>query len=83
MEEPGEVKGEEREEGEGEPTKEEGTLQLEEDEVDLRHYHPAGGPIMMEILTLPTPPKTVGQWTIRKGDLSQQLQFDSNQMEDP
>ena len=39
----------------------------EEDEVNLRQYHPAGGPIVLTLLELPPPPKTAGQWTIRRG----------------
>jgi cancer susceptibility candidate protein 1 len=41
-------------------------VELLEDEIDMRRYCPAGGPIVMEIFELPAPPKTVGQWTIRK-----------------
>ena len=61
--------GEGGEEGKGgeEGGEVEGGLQLEEDEIDLRRYRPAGGPIVMTILELPPPPKTVGQWTIRRG----------------
>ena len=44
-------------------------MTLMEDEIDLRHYRPAGGPVIVTILELPAPPKTIGQWTIRKGDL--------------
>ena len=58
-------------EGEGggrEEEKEEGVIvEREEDEVDLRRYRPAGGPIVLSILELPPPPKSVGQWTIRRG----------------
>ena len=60
--------------GEGEKEiKEEGEVvervcvEREEDEVDLRRYRPAGGPIVLNILELPAPPKNVGQWTIRRG----------------
>ena len=63
-----ENQGDEKGEGEEEREREvEGELQLEEDEIDLRRYRPAGGPIVMTILELPPPPKTVGQWTIRRG----------------
>ena len=41
--------------------------EMEEDEIDLRSHGPAGGLVVMEILELPLPAKTVGQWTIRKG----------------
>ena len=64
----GEGGGGEEGKGEGEGEEEvEGGLQLEEDEIDMRHYRPAGGPIVMTILELPPPPKTVRQWTIRRG----------------
>ena len=57
--------GEEEEEERGKEEVEQ--PELEEDEVDLRRYRPAGGPIILSVLELPAPPKTVGQWTIRKG----------------
>ena len=44
-------------------------MELEEDEVDLRRYCPAGGPIMFSVLELPAPPKSVRQWMMRKGML--------------
>ena len=53
----------EREEA-GEEEEEE---EMEEDEIDLRSHGPAGGLVVMEILELPSPAKTVGQWTVRKG----------------
>ena len=40
----------------------------EEDEVNLRRYCPAGGPIILTLLELPPPPKNAGQWTIRRGE---------------
>ena len=40
---------------------------LEEDEIDLRNYQPAGGPIIFQALELPPQPKTINNWTIRKG----------------
>ena len=40
---------------------------LEEDEVDLRAYRPAGGPIILHALELPPQPKTINNWTIMKG----------------
>ena len=39
----------------------------EEDEVDLRAYQPAGGPILVRLLEMPPPPKTTNNWTIRRG----------------
>lgn len=42
---------------------------LEEDEVDLRAYRPAGGPILLQALELPPQPKTVNNWIIKKGGL--------------
>ena len=44
----------------------EGVKDSEEDEVDLRRYRPAGGPIVLTLLELPSSSKTVGQWTIRR-----------------
>ena len=40
---------------------------LEEDEVDLRQYRPARGPIVLTLVELPPSSKTIGQWTIQKG----------------
>lgn len=66
-EENGETRGEE--EGDKEEVKEaeEEGRDSEEDEVDLRRYRPAGGPIVLTLLELPPPPKNTGQWTIRRG----------------
>lgn len=46
----------------------------EEDEVDMRAYRPAGGPILLQLLEMPPPPKMTNNWTIRRGmTLSLQL----------
>lgn len=55
-----EGKEEDKEKGAEEPA-------LEEDEVDLREYHPAGGPIFLQLLLLPPQPKTTNNWTISQG----------------
>jgi len=39
----------------------------EEDEVDMRAYRPAGGPILLQLLEMPPPPKMTNNWTIRRG----------------
>ena len=64
-----EENGEAREEGDKEEVKEaeEEGRDSEEDEVDLRRYRPACGPIVLTLLELPSPPKNAGQWTIRRG----------------
>ena len=79
VEQPADLEQGKEEEGDGEGEAEEGgevrggeeretkRVELLEDEIDMRRYCPAGGPIVMEIFELPAPPKTVGQWTIRKG----------------
>ena len=46
---------------------EEERREFEEDEVNMRQYRPAGGPIVLTLLELPPPPKSTGQWTIRRG----------------
>ena len=40
---------------------------LEDDEVDLREYHPAGGPVVIQLLTLPPQPRTINNWTMSQG----------------
>ncbi len=41
--------------------------ELEADEVNLRSLRPACGPIIFELLQMPPQPKTVNNWTFRKG----------------
>jgi hypothetical protein len=41
---------------------------LEDDEVDLRSYRPAGGPILLHAIELPPQAKSTGNWTVRKGE---------------
>ncbi len=43
---------------------------LEEDEVDLRAFRPARGPIFLQALELPPQPKTINSWTVKKGKYS-------------
>ena len=43
--------------------------ELEEDEVDLRCYRPAGGVMDIGLFTLPPQPKAVQQWTLKQGKL--------------
>ena len=38
------------------------------DEVDLRGFRPAGGPIMLQLLEMPPTSKSINNWTIRKGN---------------
>ena len=38
-----------------------------EDEVDLRSHRPAGGPILFQLIEMPPQPKSINNWTIRKG----------------
>ena len=40
---------------------------MEEDEIDLRAFRPAGGPILLELLEMPPQPKVINNWTIKKG----------------
>ena len=40
---------------------------LEDDEIDLRSFKPAGGPILLQALELPPQAKTIRNWTIKKG----------------
>ena len=47
---------------------EDGEPVLQDDEVDLREYHPAGGPIIIQLLALPPPPKTINNWTMSQGE---------------
>ena len=49
----------------------EGDEELEADEVNLRAFLPACGPIIFELLEMPPQPKTVNNWTFRKGTHTQ------------
>lgn len=50
------------------------------DEVDLRGFRPAGGPIIIELLEMPPQAKAVNNWTIRKGVFYTLLQLHFNFM---
>ena len=43
------------------------SIDLEEDEVDLRCYRPAGGVILLDLYTLPPQSKTIQDWTLKQG----------------
>lgn len=38
-----------------------------DDEVNLRGFLPAGGPIILQLLEMPPQAKSINNWTIRKG----------------
>ena len=40
---------------------------MAEDEIDLRAFRLAGGPILLELLEMPPQPKVANNWTIKKG----------------
>lgn len=41
-------------------------VSLEEDEIDLRSFQPARGPIYLQALELPPQPKSINNWTVKK-----------------
>ncbi len=43
------------------------SIDLEEDEVDLRCYRPAGGVVLLDLYTLPPQFKTIQDWTLKQG----------------
>lgn len=45
-----------------------GGEEVEEDEVNLRSFQPACGPILFQLLEMPPQPKSINNWTIRKGN---------------
>ena len=42
--------------------------QVQEDEVDLRGFQPARGPIFLHALELPPQPKSINKWTVKKSE---------------
>ena len=68
-----EIPSVERSEGDGAGEKGEGGDHdeedyLEEDEVDLRSMRPAVGPVLLQLLSLPTQPKTINNWILKPSE---------------